>query len=204
MSSSSEGYDCERRDLVAPYAVAALSDAEAESMKAHLPTCVACQQEFQALTPVTSVLTAWRTQTLPPPSPLWGRLADRIANQPQKKTVSPSVPTASLAPSWPEPQWREVAPGITCKLLSTDVEADRVSMLVRLSPETSYPPHRHASTEELYLLEGELWIDDKKLSPGDYNRAEAGTADRRVWSPTGCMCLLITSPSDELRPDSNV
>jgi hypothetical protein len=32
----------------------------------------------------------------------------------------------------------------------------------------------------------------------DYNRAEPGTADRRVWSETGCTCLLITSPSDLL------
>jgi anti-sigma factor ChrR (cupin superfamily) len=73
---------------------------------------------------------------------------------------------------------------------------DRVSMLVRLAPGTEYPPHRHAGTEELHLLEGELWIEDRKLFPGDYNRAIAGTADKRVWSETGCTCLLITSPSD--------
>lgn len=93
----------------------------------------------------------------------------------------------------------EAAPGITCKLLSTDAEADRVSMLVRLAPDTAYPSHRHAGLEELYLLEGELWIEDRKLRPGDYNRAEPGTSDQRVWSETGCMCLLITSPSDQLR-----
>jgi anti-sigma factor ChrR (cupin superfamily) len=71
-------------------------------------------------------------------------------------------------------------------------------MLVRLAPNTSYPPHRHAGFEELYLLEGELWIENRKLEPGDYNRAEAGTSDHRVWSETGCMCLLITSPSDQI------
>jgi anti-sigma factor ChrR (cupin superfamily) len=71
-------------------------------------------------------------------------------------------------------------------------------MLVRLAPNTSYPPHQHAGVEELYLLEGELWIENRKLEPGDYNRAEAGTSDQRVWSETGCMCLLITSPSDQL------
>ena len=65
-------------------------------------------------------------------------------------------------------------------------------------PGVEYPPHRHAGTEELYLLKGELWIGDKKLYPGDYNRAEPGTADMRVWSETGCACLLITSPSDIL------
>ena len=48
-------------------------------------------------------------------------------------------------------------------------------------------------SEELHLLDGELWIDDSKLYPGDYNRAEACTGDKRVWSETGCTCVLITS-----------
>jgi len=48
----------------------------------------------------------------------------------------------------------------------------------------------------LHLLDGELWINDRKLYPGDYNRAEPGTADKRVWSETGCTCVLITSTRD--------
>jgi hypothetical protein len=35
---------------------------------------------------------------------------------------------------WSEPEWEQVAPGIECKLLATDAERDRVSMLVRLAP----------------------------------------------------------------------
>ena len=45
-------------------------------------------------------------------------------------------------------------------------------------------------------IHGELMIDDLKLYPGDYNRAEAGSVDRRVWSETGCTCVLITSYDD--------
>jgi anti-sigma factor ChrR (cupin superfamily) len=52
--------------------------------------------------------------------------------------------------------------------------------------------------EELHLLEGELWIDDRKLHAGDYNRAEPGTSDKRVWSETGCACVLVTSTKDAL------
>lgn len=33
----------------------------------------------------------------------------------------------------------------------------------------SYPAHTHAGAEELHLLEGELWINGRKLVPGDYN-----------------------------------
>jgi anti-sigma factor ChrR (cupin superfamily) len=91
-----------------------------------------------------------------------------------------------------------VAPGISCKLLATDTEQSRTSLLVRLAPGVDYPPHSHAAVEELHLLDGELWIDDRKLHPGDYNRAEPGSMDRRVWSETGCTCVLITSSRDAL------
>jgi anti-sigma factor ChrR (cupin superfamily) len=83
--------------------------------------------------------------------------------------------------------------------MSTDTKRHRVSMLVRLLPGVDYPAHTHAGLEELFLLDGELWIDGRKLYPGDYNRAEALSGDKRVWSETGCTCVLITSTRDILR-----
>jgi len=97
-----------------------------------------------------------------------------------------------------EPDLNEPGPGIFCKVLAADVERSRLSMFVRLAPGGEYPPHTHAGIEQLYLLLGELWIDDRKLYAGDYNRAEPGTADKRVWSETGCTCILVTSSSDIL------
>jgi len=41
-------------------------------------------------------------------------------------------------------------------------------------------------------------IGDRKLYPGDYHQAETGTVDLRVWSETGCTCVLITSLHDAL------
>jgi len=123
---------------------------------------------------------------------LWDRLARRIGAE------SADAATGSHW-HWSEPEWEEVAPGISCKILATDAERDRVTMLVRLAHNIAYPPHEHAGVEELYLLDGELWIGDRKLVPGDYNRAEPGTSDMHVWTETGCTCVLITSPSDALR-----
>ncbi len=71
-------------------------------------------------------------------------------------------------------------------------------MLVRLAPGVVYPPHTHAGVEELHLLDGELWIDERKLFAGDFNRAESGTSDQLVWSETGCTCVLVTSLRDTL------
>lgn len=106
---------------------------------------------------------------------------------------------ASRSSRWSEPEWEQVAPGISVKMLATDADRKMVSMLVRLVPGGEYPAHAHAGVEQLHLLEGELWIDDRKLHAGAYNRAEPGTADKRVWSETGCMCVLVTSTQDLLR-----
>jgi anti-sigma factor ChrR (cupin superfamily) len=158
----------------------------------HMATCEQCGQEFEALRPLISSFSTWPIDVLRPTTSIWNRLLERIDSEPSKN------PRPATRRGWLEPDWEQAAPGISCKLLATNSEQDRVTMLVRLAPGVEYPPHTHAGVEELHLLHGELWIDDRKLYPGDYNRAEAGSADKRVWSETGCTCLLITSPSDVL------
>ncbi len=130
---------------------------------------------------------------LQPPASLQGRLARRIAAETGGELVSPP------GPQWSEPEWVECTPQLFYKIFAKDDESGMVSLLVRLLPGGEYPPHTHAGVEELHLLDGELWIDDRKLYPGDYNRAEPGTGDKRVWSETGCTCVLITSSKDILR-----
>src|SRR6185312_8316116 len=137
-------------------------------------------------------LVSWPTDVLRARPALQGRLAQRV-------TEAEKEPVPSPDPVWREPEWEEAAPGIECKLLATDLERDRVSMLVRLAPAASYPAHTHAGDEELHLLDGELWIDERKLFPGDYNYGAPGAGDERVWSETGCTCVLITSTKDVLR-----
>ena len=193
MNGASERYRCDQTELVAVYAVGALLTSQVPIIEAHLGACPDCRKELEMLRPIVDSVVFWPNDVLRPPAALWGRLARRIAAETGEE------PLLSPASQWSEPEWEEVAPGLSCKLLSTDSEKARVSMLVRLAPGATYPPHQHAGLEELHLLHGELWIDDRKLHAGDYNRAEPGTADQRVWSETGCTCVLITSTRDELR-----
>jgi anti-sigma factor ChrR (cupin superfamily) len=193
MSAGSRRHGVEHSERVHSYALQALPASELPTVEAELATCPECRQELDALRPVVASFVSWPTDVLRPPEPLWERLAQRLAAE----TGDEPVPPAPRR--WKEPDWEEVAPGIFCKLLSTDEETGRVSMLVRLAPGVAYPSHRHAGLEELHLLDGELVIDDKTLRPGDFNRAEPGTADALVWSETGCTCVLVTSHRDELR-----
>jgi hypothetical protein len=193
MSSSPSASKCGQAELVSVYALRALPSSVVPPLEAHIASCAECRQELERLLPVIDAFAGWPTAVLRPSQSLWGRLAQRIAGETGEEPVLPSNQ------AWSEPEWDEVSPGIFCKLLATDDAKGRVSMLVRLAPNVAYPPHRHAGVEELHLLDGELWIDDRKLKPGDYNRAEPGTSDQRVWSETGCTCVLITSTRDELR-----
>lgn len=193
MSSGSDTHDRDYRESVFSYALQALPSSEFSVVEAHISACPDCQRELETLRPIIGAFVAWPTSVLRPAASLWERLARRIAAETGEE------PVVAAPPGWAHPEWAEPAPGISCKLLATDTEKDRVSMLVRLAPGSAYPSHRHAGVEELFLLHGELMIDDKKLYPGDYHRAEAGSSDQRVWSETGCTCVLLTSTLDVLR-----
>jgi anti-sigma factor ChrR (cupin superfamily) len=191
--STFAGSRCEHSDATCAYAAAALPPGESTAAEAHIAGCPECRHELESLRPVLESFVSWPTDVLRPSASLQARLARRIAG----KTEPPALPPT--ARQWSEPEWEEVASGIECKLLATDTERHRVSMLVRLAPGASYPAHTHAGVEELHLLDGELWIDGRKLSPGDYNYGAPGAGDESVWSETGCTCVLITSTQDSLR-----
>jgi RNA polymerase sigma-70 factor (ECF subfamily) len=189
MSAASEQHDLESLFL---HALQAAPPTEALAVETHVSVCSDCRQELETLRPIISAFVCWPTDVLRPSPSLWDRLVRRIT------TETGQEPSASAPRRRAEGEWEEAAPGIHCKVLATDTERERVSMLVRLAPGVAYPPHRHAGVEELHLLYGELWIEHRKLYPGDYNRAEPGTSDHRVWSETGCTCVLITSTRDML------
>ena len=184
---------CEQSEVTCACVLQALPASEVAAAEAHIASCPDCQREVQSLRPVIKRFVAWPADILRPPASLQGRLALRIAEETGKQPVPPP------ARQWSEPEWEQVAPGIECKLLATDTERHRVSMLVRLAPGASYPAHTHAGVEELHLLDGELWIDERKLFPGDYNYSPPGATDYRVFSETGCICVLVTSVEDVLR-----
>jgi quercetin dioxygenase-like cupin family protein len=193
MSAGSPFSACVEADLVELFAIDALPLEQKAGFAAHLGGCAVCQRELRSLEPVVKSLASWPGSEISPEKSLWQRLESSIGQADLVATPFAALPELDAA------EWEQPAPGIFCRVLSTDRELNRVSLLVRLDPGVAYPPHTHAGLEELHLLDGELWIEDRKLSPGDYNRAEPGSSDHRVWSETGCTCVLITSPGDVLR-----
>ena len=190
MNLDEPGGHCIAIGQLTAFAKGTLPEYRAESLALHVRGCTHCDLALKLVERLIADTPTWPRDVLQPRADLWDRLAIRIA----PTGTEPLPAGARMAPS----PWEEVAPGISCKFLATDFEADLVSLLVRLDPGHEYPPHEHADAEELHLLDGELWINDLKLLAGDYHRAEAGSADQRVWSETGCTCVLITSLRDRL------
>lgn len=183
---------CPELEKVSLLALQLLPAHEMALMRSHMASCIECRDELTGLASTAEALAGWPADLLRPAGGLWDRVAERIGVDCASEAVTrPTLP-------WKDPDWEDVGSGISCKILSTDTKRDRVTMLVRLAPGAEYPPHRHAGTEELHLLSGELWVDDRQLTPGDYYRADAGSSDLRVWSETGCTCVLMTSTHDVL------
>ena len=185
---------CAQFELIPVHALRALPADEAAALEAHVASCARCREKLEKTRGVVESFVAWPTDVLRPTTLLWSSVLRRIGTD-DARAITGLRPQQS----WEETEWEDVGPGISCKLLGTDEDRVRVSMLVRLAPGASYPAHTHAGVEELHLLDGELWIDQIKLHPGDYYRGEPGTSDERVWSETGCTCVLIACPADILR-----
>ena len=183
---------CEHIERTSAYVLQVLPADEMAAAAAHVADCAECTREVERLQAVVGRFHAWPTDVLRPTSDLQARLARRIADE------AGSEPVAPPPRAWTEPAWEQVAPGISCKLLAADEERQLISMLVHLEPGAAYPPHTHAGIEELFLLDGELWINGEKLYPGDYNYGAPGAFDESVWTETGCSCVLVTSMKDTL------
>ena len=159
MSAESSQHDQGHTESVFLYALQALPSSEVPVVEAHLSACPDCRREMETLRPILGAFVAWPTDVLRPSVSLWERLTRRIALETGQEPVVPAPERQA------EQDWEEAAPGLSYRLLAADTENDRVSLLVRLAPGAAYPPHRHAGVEELYLLHGELMIDDKSRRP---------------------------------------
>ncbi len=87
-------------------------------------------------------------------------------------------------------------PGAYFKLLSIDDAKSYAVVLGKLDAGASYPPHKHIGPEEIYVLSGDLFIGEVKLSAGDFHTAAAGSHHAVNRSEDGCVILAIISKKD--------
>ncbi len=192
------------REQVALYALGALEGSDAVEVEAHLALCSVCRREVDSLRFVVDAL-AVAGPTAEPPERLRHRLLARIraagSVQTWKAWVPDTVRQPLLVVKRDEGAWEPTGvAGVAVRRLFVDPEADRVTMLVRMAPGTSYPSHRHAGVEECYVLEGDLHSHDFEMRAGDYQRLEGGSVHGVQATREGCLLFIVSSLHDDLLP----
>jgi quercetin dioxygenase-like cupin family protein len=86
--------------------------------------------------------------------------------------------------------------GVQCALLSVDDKQRMRSMVVKVAAGVTYPLHRHGGIEEIYMLEGDLIIENETYFAGDYIRSYSGSI-HAPSSATGCMFVIRACMDDE-------
>lgn len=79
--------------------------------------------------------------------------------------------------------WPDFAPGIQRRVLWQ--RGGQAALLYCAQPGARIPHHRHAHDEECLMVEGELFLDDVLLQPGDYQLAPAGSGHHITETDTG-------------------
>jgi putative transcriptional regulator len=174
-------------DQAALYALGAMDAADAAAFEAHLREgCPVCEREVGAFS-ATAAQLALAAAPRPPRPEVRQRLLQRVAGAAVVRSADRVWRPGPVAGS-------EVA------VLFAEPLTGRLTGLIRLHAGAEYPSHRHADTEELYVLEGDMALDEVRLGAGDYCAAPAGTAHRRVRTADGCLFLLLASQRDAVVP----
>jgi anti-sigma factor ChrR (cupin superfamily) len=200
----------ETRELASLYALGALEAKEARDFERHLADgCAVCARELESFRAVAGELGYFAPAAMPARDLkhdiLEGVRSARAGTAASGTTqVWKQWKTDTAMPGFftlrgDESGWDETdIPGISVRKLFVDQARDTVTMLVRMAPGTSYPPHRHAGVEECYVIEGDLKVGDMVMRAGDYQRVDTASVHGVQSTESGCTLFIISSLHDEL------
>jgi len=182
------------QELAAAHALGALDGPAAVLLEAAIANEPGAKAEVAALNDTVAVMAAALSSPVPPPLETRAKILEQLTRRTQ---ASPSQPHAPTPPGYQfifkdAAGWRETPiPGLRTKLLSVSPDMGYRVLLAQIEPGRRFPAHDHASSEELYVISGHLQTEGQLLGPGDFYHAEPGTHHRELFSPDGCMALLI-------------
>jgi hypothetical protein len=97
----------------------------------------------------------------------------------------------------PDKMWGGPGTGATCSVCGEPIRGDEMGFDLEFADVDGRGSvgshHTHIRCFAAWEFER-----DKSEIDGVGHRAEPGSADKRVWSETGCTCVLVTSTQDRL------
>jgi anti-sigma factor ChrR (cupin superfamily) len=91
-------------------------------------------------------------------------------------------------------------PGIRMKVLALNTERGYATLLLDVAPGTRFPSHHHGGAEECFVVSGSIVTCGRRLGPGDFVHADAGTDHGELWTEEGAQVILIVPPEEHLPP----
>ena len=92
-------------------------------------------------------------------------------------------------------------PGIRMKVLAMNRQTGYATLLLDVAPGARFPAHHHDGDEECYVLSGSVNTLGRRLGPGDFLHADAGTDHGELWTDEGAQVLLLV-PAEDYMPDT--
>jgi anti-sigma factor ChrR (cupin superfamily) len=91
-------------------------------------------------------------------------------------------------------------PGIRMKILALNKARGYATLLLDVAPGTRFPSHHHGGAEECFVVSGSIFTCGRRLGPGDFVHADAGTDHGELWTDEGARVILIVPPEEHLPP----
>lgn len=179
------------QDLASDYLAGLMTSREMEAFEQRLAGASAEERAaFAALQDAAALLTLSETPLLKAPASARAVVLAATAGE----AAAPSGQEEVFTYLMDDEGWQPLplpVPGAKWKPLRFHADGTPKMFLLELPPGCEFPDHPHPGEEECLLLKGDLVNDGRKLGPGDYVKARAGTHHHGLYTVGGCVCLLI-------------
>jgi quercetin dioxygenase-like cupin family protein len=82
------------------------------------------------------------------------------------------------------------------KILALSRSQDTATILIDACPGARFPAHHHGGDEECYVISGDVNTLGRRMGPGDFLHADAGTDHGELYTEHGALVLLVVRPED--------
>ncbi len=180
-------------ELAPLYALDLLDLDERLWVEAQVLECPDLAEELASYQAAVGVI-PYGAPTMPMAADLKDRLFDRLGFDPVEAVpdipldLPPDLKMFTIRAADLDWQPRRID-GVHAVLLFRDEVSRTHHFLVKAAAGVIYPFHQHEGIEEIYMLEGELIIDDRVYLAGDYIRSYPNSI-HAPSTTTGCMFLI--------------
>ncbi|MGL5061927.1 MAG: cupin domain-containing protein [Microcoleus sp.] len=192
--------------LAALNALDTLDESERRELAETLQQSPELQQELAAFETAIAAI-AYTAPPVPVAPDLKNRLFQRIGELPPNPAESVDLqpivsdPIEDNSPPFivrsNDVKWRDFGvPGISIGRLYIDKQKREITCMMRLEAGVTFPLHRHAASEEIFVLEGDLTVEGEICHQGDYIRSIPGSTHAPI-TQDGCLLLIKSSTDNE-------